>query len=244
MDYFKGVDLNGNPLETLWLIGVLFMNFFLLVNMVLFMNFVIAILSQTYSYYEDKKLGLFYEVVIGQFPTLEFEPLYGANVCAQPPFNLLILPFQWVTVFAKDEEFLLRFNNYLCLLLYYPVAVVITLCFTVLNIAIIPFAYASHLLALISTITNSDETIDEFSEKVTRMVTILKFFLFGLFYQIASIPLDTRVFWINLFEQDVDPDAISVPLVLDKPSFEIFRQQISQLQAQYRRNQIKIKRLN
>ena len=42
-----------------------FMVFFLLFNTVLILNFVIAILSSTYAFYEDKKLGLYYEVLVG-----------------------------------------------------------------------------------------------------------------------------------------------------------------------------------
>lgn len=182
MDNFKGQDYDGDPLLSLEKIGILFQIFFLLVNLVLFLNFVVAILSQTYAFYEDKKLGLFYEVVIGQFPTLDYEETYGANVCAQPPFNLLIFPFQWISFVAKDESFLREFNHRLCLILYFPVAIIVTVSFTVFNIALLPIAYVSHILALVGTITNSDETMDEFSEKMARVVTILKFIVLGPFY--------------------------------------------------------------
>lgn len=66
---------------------------FLLINLVLLLNLVIALLSATYAYYEDKTLGLYYEVIVALFPTMEFDDKYGAVVCAQPPFNLMILPF-------------------------------------------------------------------------------------------------------------------------------------------------------
>lgn len=46
-------------------VGRGFMIFFLLFNTVLILNFVIAILSSTYAFYEDKKLGLYYEVIVG-----------------------------------------------------------------------------------------------------------------------------------------------------------------------------------
>ena len=51
-------------------VGRGFMIFFLLFNSILILNFVIAILSSTYAFYEDKKLGLYYEVLVGQFPIL------------------------------------------------------------------------------------------------------------------------------------------------------------------------------
>jgi hypothetical protein len=60
MNNFKGTDYKGQPLGFLYLLGVIFMNFFLLVNMVLFLNFAVAILSSVFSFYEDKQVGLFY----------------------------------------------------------------------------------------------------------------------------------------------------------------------------------------
>ena len=54
---------------------------FLIINLILFLNFVIAILSQTYTTYEDKRLGLYYEVVISKFSTYKYDPKYGFLVC-------------------------------------------------------------------------------------------------------------------------------------------------------------------
>jgi len=62
--------------------GVIYHCFVLLVNMVLFLNFVIAILSATFAYYENKQLGLYYEVIVGLFPSMEYDDRYGAVVCA------------------------------------------------------------------------------------------------------------------------------------------------------------------
>ena len=50
--------------------------------MVLFLNFVIAIMSSTFAYYETKQLGLYYEVLISNFPSMEYDSKYGAIACA------------------------------------------------------------------------------------------------------------------------------------------------------------------
>lgn len=65
---------------------------FLSVNMVLLLNLIIAILSSTYSFFEDKKIGLYYEVLVSKFSVMEFDERYGAAACAQPPLNLMIFP--------------------------------------------------------------------------------------------------------------------------------------------------------
>ena len=53
--------------------GMTYIFLFLSVNMVLLLNLIIAILSSTYAYYEDKKLGLYYEVLVGKFSVMEFD---------------------------------------------------------------------------------------------------------------------------------------------------------------------------
>ena len=72
--------------------------------MVLLLNLVIAILSSTYAYYEDKKLGLFYEVLVAKFSVMEYDDNYGVVACDQPPLNLMILPFWWITLLPWSEE--------------------------------------------------------------------------------------------------------------------------------------------
>ena len=63
----------------------------------------------------------------------------------------------------------------------------------------VPFAYFRLLYALIKTITDNDETMDEFHEKVNRVFTIIKFFFAGLPILTFSVFVDTFNFFINLF---------------------------------------------
>lgn len=72
--------------------GRIFMLIFLSINMVLLLNLIIAILSSTYAFFEDKKIGLYYEVLVSKFSVMEFDERYGAAACAQAPLNLMIFP--------------------------------------------------------------------------------------------------------------------------------------------------------
>ena len=63
-------------------IGKIFTFIFLSVNMVLLLNLIIAILSSTYAYYEDKKIGLYYEVLVGKFTSMDYDEAFGAAACA------------------------------------------------------------------------------------------------------------------------------------------------------------------
>ena len=104
---------------------------FLLINNVLLLNLVIALMSAVYTKYEEKMLGLYYEAIVALFPTMDYEKKYGAVVCASAPMNLMILPFWWITLFPLNEEFLIKYNKFLCQLLYFPIALVMTMTFMV-----------------------------------------------------------------------------------------------------------------
>ena len=50
---YKGYDDDGNELTTLYTIGVVYHIIFIMLNLVLMFNFIIAILSGTYAKYES-----------------------------------------------------------------------------------------------------------------------------------------------------------------------------------------------
>ena len=219
---YQGFDQSGNPIESLYVIGVIFQCFFLLVNTVLFLNFVIAILTSTFERYDDKQLGLYYEVIVGLIPSMEYDEKFGALVCAQPPMNLLIFPFQWIQLLPLGENFLLWYNNMMCHLMYLPINLVLTAWFTIVNIILMPFAYFFHTIALIKTLTSSDETMDDFSEKVHRFNTIVKFILIGPLYLLFSIPVNAVVFFYNMYTVSDEERDKKIHNVFSKESLEKF----------------------
>jgi hypothetical protein len=146
---YTGNDIFGKPLAFQKNLGMVFLAVFLLINLVLLLNFVIALLSGTFSNYEDKQLGLYYEVIVAMFPTMEYDNRYGSIVCAQTPFNLLILPFQPFILLPIPEKYMIILNSFLCMVIYFPIGILLTLVFTALNICFVPLAYFGHTLALI-----------------------------------------------------------------------------------------------
>jgi hypothetical protein len=56
-----------------------------------------------------------------------------------------------------------------------------------------------HIINLVNTIANADETMDELSEKIKRVMTIIKFIFVGPFILLACIPLSSLKFLINLY---------------------------------------------
>jgi hypothetical protein len=107
--------------------------------------------------------------------------------------------------------------------MFLPINIILTLIFTAINVVQMPLAYVIHTVALIKTLTDSDETMDDFNEKFKRFMTIVKFIVIGPFYLLTSIPIDAFVFFYNMYTQAYDADfEEDVSNVFTKESLEQF----------------------
>lgn len=61
----------------------------------------------------------------------------------------MIAPFELLTIFPFSDEFLKKYNTFLCHLIYLPVMVTVTTYFIIANVLWIPFAYLKQTLLLI-----------------------------------------------------------------------------------------------
>ena len=50
--------------------------------------------------------------------------------------------------------------------MYFPIGLVFTFCFIILDSFLATFSYFMHIINLVNTIANADETMDELSEKI------------------------------------------------------------------------------
>jgi hypothetical protein len=75
-------EIEGEDLTVIIAIGKYYQIFFLLVNLILMLNFVIAILSSTYQNFEDIQSGLYYNVLIQVFPAMGWDDDFGSLICA------------------------------------------------------------------------------------------------------------------------------------------------------------------
>lgn len=83
-------------------------------------------------------------------------------------------------------------------------------------------AYIGHTFALIQTITDSDETMDELEEKIERGKTIVKFIFMGPIFLVISILSDSYKFWINLYTQPHDSEEEVNLNLITRESIELF----------------------
>ena len=110
-------DLNLGPT-----VGKIFVVFSVLINAVVLLNFIIAILADTYSNLAQSKLGLYYDGVISRINIYEDDECYGGLVVGIPPFNVLaifMIPFY---LCVKDQKQLKRINDMFTKAIFFPIA--------------------------------------------------------------------------------------------------------------------------
>jgi len=113
--------------------------------MIIFVNLVIAILSETYIRLANEKLGLFYDGVIEAIYAYKYSNFYGALIAAVPPFNLLILPFLPFFILIKNKKRLRCINDSLVAILFLPFGCIAAALFAVGNFLLAPIAYCSAI---------------------------------------------------------------------------------------------------
>ena len=137
--------------------GEIFHLVVIILNMVLMINLVIAILSETYTRLSEQKLGLYYDGVIEVIPAYKYRKYYGALIAACPPFNLFILPFLPIYLCNSKKKRLRKLNNTLVKIVFTPFALIYTAVFLICNILLIPFAYVYTCYKKLNLIFNHSE---------------------------------------------------------------------------------------
>lgn len=107
-------------------------------------------------------------------------------------------------------------------MIYLPIGIFICLFFLSYSIVYTPLAYFQHIYVLTLTILDSDETMDELSEKLQRIYTIIKWIILGPFFLLFSCISDLIKFYINLFTKPLDADVTLNPHVLSKSTVKLF----------------------
>lgn len=114
--------------------------------MILLLNLVVAILSETYSRFSKVKLGLYYDGIVDAISCLKYDKSYGALITAVPPLNILMFLMLPVFLLTKNPRRLKKLNKNLTIVSYIPIAIVLILIFVAINLLLLPFAYVYALV--------------------------------------------------------------------------------------------------
>ncbi|CAI2385480.1 unnamed protein product [Moneuplotes crassus] len=122
-------------------VGYLYIAIYLIVSAVLLLNFLIAILSSTYTFLEEKRDGLYIEEVILHMQRYGYHPLYSSIVSVTTPFNAFFLPLTPLLLSARSRYL----NSALQHIQYIPIAIVVTILFFCVSLILIPLSFLVQL---------------------------------------------------------------------------------------------------
>lgn len=126
--------------------GITFHCVVILCNLLLLLNLVIAIMSDTYAKLAEVQLGLYSVGIIEAIPSYKNDKRYGGLIVMTPPISLfayLLWPFYHC---IEDEKKLADFNNKVCKVIYFPFACIFTIVFFISCIVMTPFAWLKVMI--------------------------------------------------------------------------------------------------
>ena len=118
------------------------------------LNFIIAILADTYTKLSQQSLGLYYDGLISRIPIYEDDKQFGGLIVGIPPFNMLAFLMCPFCLIVKDEDKLKYVNDVFTKVIFAPVAILLTVLFLALSLLCLPFAYLSAIVKKIKLIIN------------------------------------------------------------------------------------------
>ena len=129
-----------------------FMIFFLLINMVLLMNFLIAILSNVYAIYENRSASLYMIEIIRMRKIYSSDDYYGCLISSPNPFSIITNPLPLflflVTFKLKNYKRIHYIINKIFLWIQYLIIFTIEFVFYILfNTILLPFVYLKWVVA-------------------------------------------------------------------------------------------------
>jgi hypothetical protein len=91
--------------------GEVYLIILVLIFNILLLNFIIAILSNTYNIFDNRSNGLYLSKILSTRDELNYDLCYGAFLSSMPPINLLQLPFIPVALSLRYGNDTLIFVN-------------------------------------------------------------------------------------------------------------------------------------
>ena len=178
-------------------LGQWFLIIFLILNLVLMINLVIAILSSTYVDLSRVSNGLYCDTLVKVFPIFDWDHLYGSLVVAHTPMQVLYPIVIALLNLCPNDYVVWLLNETFANIFFLPVGLIVTAFFTFLNTLLMPVAYFSHIYTLSSNIRGKENG----TQKVKRSIICCRFAIFGLIWMLLSLIIDTIVFFYNLYTE-------------------------------------------
>jgi hypothetical protein len=175
-------------------IGYIFMTVFLFVILITLLNFIIAILSDTYSALSQKSQSLYLREVILLRQRLSHTKTLSCLVSSFVPLNALVIPLFPFLVILKSE----RLNTVILFIMYIPVALFAVATFITFLVILYPFAVLAAMWTKFRVLFAKTQ-----AKWCGRFGVFLQYFFFAWLILLASSLLDLFFYTVELFTPSV-----------------------------------------
>ena len=152
--------------------GVVFVVFFIFLNLLILVNVLIAMMADTYALMSSQRKGLFNYGVIRAVPAYKLNKIYGGLLINIFPFSVITFFFMPFYIVIKDVATATKLTRFLTLAFYTFVILFLSIVYIAFNLILLPFAYLKAVFHKIVLLTKKRVTIGNF-----------------LFYLLLGLPL-------------------------------------------------------
>jgi len=168
---FEIYDVYDDRIEIKY-IAHFFMFTYLFTNLILLINMVVAMMTDTYVMIGEIKQGIYNYQILRVLPMYQISKTYGGIIALTPPLNILCLLVAPIYMFWNDKKGLQRLTKFVMLLNFSVHLVFYCAIFVTCNLIMLPFAYLKTVMA-------------KFMLVHKRTISIVP----ALFYLLFGIPL-------------------------------------------------------
>ena len=120
-------------------VGYIYLMVYLFITTTTLLNFLIAILSNTYEINRSRSKGLYLSYIVNVKHTVDKDKNYSSLVYSYTPFIFFLLPV-YPFLLWKERP---KLNSVIMHILYVPVLIIAIMLFIIFNLLMIPISYVS-----------------------------------------------------------------------------------------------------
>ena len=156
--------------------GYVYLTVFIFFAAIVLINFLIAILTNTYEILNQVNYGLYLRKVLQLRQVYDYNRIYSSIVYAIPPLNFLFLFTAPFTIYIGTR----KFNRIILILEYIPILIISILLFTLISLILSPIAFLLILLSLIKSLFAFP--VVSLLDIILRVLSLIQFGLVEPFY--------------------------------------------------------------
>ncbi|CAI2387514.1 unnamed protein product [Moneuplotes crassus] len=177
-------------------VGYIFVTAFIIIANIMLLNFLIAILSTTYSELNDVKNGLYMRKVIQFRQKYNYDRKYASIVFAPVPLNMIIFLFVPLLMMGKH-----RINEIFLVVEYSIVFISSIFLFFICSVIMCPVSYVLILLFKFKYIFQNPRK--NWKDVMFRICDFILFIFIGIPFILVWVFIDTFKFAVNQFSKRI-----------------------------------------